>query len=98
MSKGLLERGNEYLLPGGVGKYGSDAFAALVDTEDWYDEKSGDVEAPTGWFGLAGRSIISHDSDGSVRRHRYGSRAEARAIFDALDSAYGSWLGDEGDE
>ena len=62
-----------------------------IDTNDYYDETSGDVESPTGWYGIAGKWIITQSSQGFVYGHKFSTRQEAADEYAALENAYWAW-------
>ncbi len=63
-----------------------------------YDEDSGEVESPTGWFAIAGRRTIYEDNCGFVNLVDHGSAEAAREAFDALDAEYALWIFLDDDE
>lgn len=84
---------------GALGKYeGEPPIVVYIDVHDCYDETSGDVEAPTGWFGRAGRWIVTHDSFGFVHGTKAGTLDEARKLFESLNAEYDEWSADDDDE
>lgn len=78
-----------------ISKYDS-KIAEYIDTHQAYDFTDGNVEAPTGWFGLAGRNVIVEDERGFVSTHKFATRIAARTAFDDRTDEYSMWL--EGDE
>jgi len=77
-----------------ISKY-PDAFTAFVDINSYYDDTSGDVEAPVGWFGRAGRNVVSEDTQGFVYRQRCDTVAQAIAIYAELEDEYADWSDDD---
>lgn len=69
----------------------SDGLARYIDKNNMYDETDGDVEAPTGWFGLAGRNVLVHDSQGFVTRHRFDTVSDAQMHWNELGEQYQKW-------
>ena len=61
---------------------------AYIDTHDLYDETDGDVESPTGWFGQAGKWIITVNSQGFVTGHKFTTLAQAADEMAQLMDAY----------
>lgn len=59
---------------------------------DAFTDTDGDVESPTGWFGLAGRWIVREDDRGFVYSDRHESRDAAADAFGRLAEAFGDWL------
>lgn len=83
-------------LVSGPGRYeGEPPMVAYINENDLYDETSGDVESPTGWFGRAGRWMVAIDSSGFVYSRRFNSVVSAQGDFDATDRAYSKWDSDE---
>lgn len=86
-----------------VGKFGSSQAEYLYELSlDGCGVVSGDVESPTGWFGLfdvdgggvlPGAWLLFEDSQGFVDAEYFGSVTEAQRVFDGLDAEYGAWLG-----
>lgn len=74
----------------GTHKY-SDPMVTYIDARDAYDQTSGDVESPTGWFGVAGRWLITCDERGYMSGEKWTSRAMAAEAFRALDDEYAAW-------
>lgn len=74
----------------------ADALAEYVDlhADRFYDNASGDVECPTGWFAIVGRRLIRHDDRGFVWVETYADKDGAERVFDALNALYCAW-GDE---
>jgi hypothetical protein len=73
-------------------KYGS-AMAELLDHLN-PDEETGSVD----WHGHVGRfgkRLLHSDDQGFVDVERYTSEAEAIERFQAIDTEYGEWLGDD---
>lgn len=82
---------NDYATDG-PGKYEAvPPVVRFIDERDAYDETTGDVEAPTGWVGRAGRWVVTHDERGAVTADRYPTRADAAAAFETIESAFGAW-------
>lgn len=75
---------------------GESPIVVWIDTNDYYDESSGDVESPTGWFGRAGKWLILHDDRGFVSGTKLATEDEAKRQYEILESAYSNWA-DEGD-
>lgn len=78
-------------------KFGGDPMAEYLhrlSLDSSYDDASGDVEAPTGWFARFGKRILRSDSQGFVWCEKYDTETAAEAMFAALDHYYGIW-GDE---
>lgn len=80
-------------------KYGGDPLAEYLDMlalDGFYaDDESGDVEAPTGWFGRFGKRLLHHDEQGFVEVVRYASASDATAAFGMLEDEYDIWADDE---
>lgn len=82
----------------GSGRYeGESPMVAFIDENDLYDETSGDVESPTGWFGRAGRWLVTISSQGFVYGHRFASVALAKDEYESLDLMFADW-GDPWDD
>jgi len=80
----------------GPGKFESvPPIVRFIWERDAFDQTSGDVESPFGWFAHAGRWLIGEDDRGAVAAQRYPDRASARSAFDGMDMAYGLWLESE---
>lgn len=76
---------------------GKSLMVAFIDEHDLYDETSGDVESPTGWFGRAGRWLVTISSQGFVYGYRFASVALAKSEFESLDMIFADW-GDPWDD
>ena len=61
-----------------------------------YNDTGGDSESPTGWFGLAGRWIVTVDSFGFVYGTRHIDRRSARDAFAFLLDEYSDWSDADG--
>ena len=66
-------------------------------TMDGMAETSGDVEAPTNWFGLVEDDgtwyLLIHDTIGFTHGYACDSETEARGHYEELEREYGEWLG-----
>jgi hypothetical protein len=71
----------------GSHKYDS-PFTAFLDQNDTYSAETGDVDSPTGWVGLVGRNIVTHDTQGFVTRYRFTTITHAAQAFADLDTEY----------
>ena len=87
----MLTFGNEYKLHDPNEHKYDDGFTRYLDENDCYDDSSGDVESPTGWFGRAGKCIVVHDSVGFVSRYRYASVEDAVTAFSDMVLTYDDW-------
>ncbi|MGZ4518831.1 MAG: hypothetical protein ACXVGB_00235 [Mycobacteriaceae bacterium] len=67
------------------------AIVRYIHEHDAFDQESGDVQAPTGWFARAGRWVIGEDERGAVDAVRFATRAEAQDLFESLDLMFGEW-------
>jgi len=70
-----------------------DAFAEWLSTQhpDFY---GGNVESPTGWFGLYGKRIVINDDRGFIYCERHDSTDGARRRFEELETIYSDWCND----
>lgn len=64
---------------------------AYVDMRDVYDEVNGQVDAPTGWFGIAGKWAITIDEQGFVHGVKWPALSDARGWFAAMQREYLAW-------
>jgi hypothetical protein len=65
--------------------------AWIVSMDGCMDEEGGDSEAPTGWFGRIGRTMLYVDSQGFVSAHRARSVQCARDEFARFEEEYSAW-------
>lgn len=79
--------------PGGF--EGESPIVPFIVDRDLFDEQSGNVEAPTGWFGRAGRWAIVCDSVGFWHAFKYQTLAEAVAWFEETEREYAAWDNEE---
>jgi hypothetical protein len=66
-----------------------------LSLDSGWDESSGNVDAPTGWFARFGRRMLFEDSQGFVESGRWPTEREATEVFEALNARYSEWEGDE---
>jgi hypothetical protein len=59
------------------------------------DQRSGDVESPTGHFYRVHRWVVTTDSQGFNEVAEFDSEAEARERFSTLDDEYSEWGSDD---
>jgi hypothetical protein len=64
---------------------------AYIDTNDLYNETDGDVQSPTGWFGQAGKWIVTVSSQGFVYGHKFDTLAQASDEMALLKDAFSEW-------
>lgn len=78
------------------GRYeGEHPMVAYIDYgRGWYDEIGGDVDSPFGWYGRAGKWIITADGNGFVYGRKQRSEDAAKRIIDNLEEQYGKWYDD----
>jgi hypothetical protein len=60
-----------------------------------YDDVSGNVEAPTGFFYIIEHYIVIVNSDGTKELRKYGSVELAERAFNKLEQEYSEWDAEE---
>lgn len=66
-----------------------------LSLDSGWDDASGNVDAPTGWFARFGKRILHEDSQGFVWQALHDTECDAIAHYDALSDAYNRWDTDE---
>jgi hypothetical protein len=80
-------------------KFGGSRRAAacyLLSLDSSYDEASGDVDSPTGWFARFDRTLLYCDSLGFVYVEKFPTIEKATEAFASLDNEYAEWDDGEG--
>ena len=68
-----------------------DEWTENVMTNQLYDYDSGNVEAPTGWFCIAGANVVTEDSKGFVYRYTFATDVDANQAYAAMEERYSHW-------
>jgi hypothetical protein len=78
-------------------KYSSALCEYVFAVGEW-DEDTGDVESPTGWFARRGRWIVTEDAQGFCERVKVPTVGDAMAAYSAADHEYRGWFAASEDE
>ena len=65
-----------------------------LSLDSGWDEASGNVDAPTGWFARFGKRILHEDSQGFVWTENFTDEAACIAQYDLLATEYDTWDSD----
>jgi hypothetical protein len=80
------------------GKYeGESPMVQFIMENDLFDATDGDVEAPCGWFGRAGKWAIGENSQGFASGYKYPTTWEADDWYASQENYYNGWLSEEED-